>query len=45
MPIPATEITDASYDVNNRLVTWSGKAHTYDANGNMVAPAPATAWR
>lgn len=36
MTLPATDVTDASYDANDRLVAWSGKAYAYDDNGNLV---------
>src|SRR5204863_1121007 len=36
LDLPATDVTDATYDANNRLLTWGGKSYTYDDNGNLV---------
>jgi RHS repeat-associated protein len=35
--LPAANITDATYDANNRLTKWNGKTFTYDATGNLIA--------
>jgi len=37
LAIPPAGVADAAYDVNNRLVTWGGRAYTYDDNGNMAS--------
>ena len=31
-----TDVTDATYNVNNQLTKWSGKTFTYDKNGNLT---------
>lgn len=36
LSLPAAEITDATYDADNRLLTWGGKSLAYDANGGLV---------
>jgi hypothetical protein len=33
----------ATYDADNRLVTFNGIAVTFDANGNMLSMSPGTA--
>jgi RHS repeat-associated protein len=35
--LPAADITDATYDANNRLLTWGGKSYTYDDDGNLIS--------
>ena len=37
-----TNITDAAYNVNNQLMTWSGKSFAYDKNGNMTSDGTST---
>jgi RHS repeat-associated protein len=34
--LPTTDITDAAYDANNRLLTWGGQTYAYDDNGNLL---------
>jgi RHS repeat-associated protein len=43
--LPTTDITDAAYDANNRLLTWAGQTYAYDDNGNMLSDGTsAYAW-
>ncbi len=40
-----TDVTDAVYNANNQLTTWSGKSFAYDKNGNMTSDGTNTyAW-
>ena len=32
-----SDITDAAYNANNQLTTWSGKSYAYDKNGSMTS--------
>ena len=32
-----TNVTDAAYNANNQLTTWSGKSFAYDKNGSMTS--------
>jgi RHS repeat-associated protein len=32
-----TDVTDAAYNANNQLMTWSGKSFAYDKNGSMTS--------
>ena len=32
-----TDVTDAAYNANNQLMTWSGKSFGYDKNGSMTS--------
>ena len=32
-----TNVTDAAYNANNQLTTWSGKTFAYDKNGSMTS--------
>jgi RHS repeat-associated protein len=36
MEVPASDITDATYDVSNRLLTWNGQSYSYDDDGNLI---------
>ncbi|MGQ3055188.1 MAG: RHS repeat-associated core domain-containing protein [Roseateles sp.] len=36
------DITDASYNAANRLLTWGGKTFSYDNNGNMLGDGATT---
>ncbi|MFN9726216.1 RHS repeat-associated core domain-containing protein [Acidovorax sp.] len=40
--LPATNITTATYDANNRLTQWGGKTFSYDQNGNLIADGTST---
>jgi RHS repeat-associated protein len=35
--LPPADITDATYDANNRLLTWAGQSYAYDDNGNLLS--------
>jgi len=35
--LPDADVTDASYDANDRLLVWGGKTYAYDDNGNLVS--------
>lgn len=35
--LPTADITDATYDANNRLLTWGGNAYVHDDNGNLIS--------
>ena len=37
LPVPPAAATTASYDSDNRLLTFNGQATTFDANGNLLA--------
>ena len=36
LTVPSSDVMDAMYDVNNRLLMWAGRPYAYDDNGNMV---------
>ena len=42
LELPAQDITDATYDANNRLTKWGGKTFSYDANGNLTGDGVST---
>src|SRR5262249_26603951 len=31
------DVTDATYDAENRLLTWAGKTYSYDHQGNLTS--------
>jgi RHS repeat-associated protein len=37
MNLPAADVTDASYDAADRLLTWAGKTYAYDDHGNLIS--------
>ena len=37
-----TDVTGATYNANNQLMTWSGKSFAYDKNGNMTSDGAST---
>ncbi|WP_140630132.1 kelch repeat-containing protein [Methylibium rhizosphaerae] len=37
LELPPADVTDAAYDVNNRLRQWAGRSYSYDDNGNLIA--------
>jgi RHS repeat-associated protein len=40
--LPIADITDATYDANNRLLTWVGNTYSYDDNGNLINDGAST---
>ena len=42
LSLPASDVTDATYDANDRLLTWGGASYAYDANGNLTSDGAST---
>ena len=42
LSLPAADITDATYDANDRLLTWGGASYAYDGNGNLTSDGTST---
>lgn len=42
LKMPTADVTDATYDSGNRLLTWGGQAYTYDDNGNLNSDGTTT---